>query len=1626
MRRIEAPASGVTTERVWCEPGAAIDIRYRNISELHFRLVPFEFDEFVSGDRRRATGLNRGDRRELLDREPVRRWSESLPATPDYQERVESIAAPLDVAAGSYFLIASQDRAFDESDNQISFAEVWVSRLALVTRGGSGAGGLVLDAVTGEPHFGAEVKAWRWDRRNGYRELSTVRTDAEGRFSFPSSDRQRLVLLARHEGQSLSSSGQLFVRGPVEPRRVQTLTRLFTDRALYRPGQTIRYKGICVRADREGNDYETISGRDVDVVFLDVNGKEIQRVTHRTGDYGSFSGSVTAPRDRLPGRMTLRVGNPAGQVAVSVEEYKRPKFKVELEPPDSAAKLGETVELGGKAVAYTGAPIDGAQVRWRVVREVRFPPWWRWLSWRYPPQPGQRQEIAHGTTTTSAGGRFELEFVARPDESVARDAEPTFRFTVHADVIDSTGETRSDERSVNVGYTALQASLSTGSWTTERDPITISVRTESLDGESRSADGTVQIHALDQPEEVVRPELGNRPRPMPRPGSRGDAAMQAESGDPNSWPLGEVVHEFDFETDAAGNDTLNAELDAGIYRAVLTTHDRYGNEVTAMLPLEVIDPGATSTPITLPELFKVKDDAPEPGDEFVAVWATGYDSARALVEVEHRGEVIQSFWTDPQVTQVEVRVPVTEVMRGGFTVRTTMVRENRAHLRTRSIDVPWTNKQLQVTWERFVSKLKPAAEETWTATIRGHRAEARAAEMVATLYDASLDAFAKHDWPSGFHVFRQNRSYVASEFQNVAQALSVIVRDREVSRREVTLSYPRLPRRILAGRIEGGRAPRYRLGQPRAMAAGASQSGDAMMAGRAADGSEAAAAPPGEGEADPGPRPELDDVSARKDLAETAFFYPHLTADDDGSVKIEFTMPETLTEWRFLGFAHDSDLRGGLLTDSAVTAKDLMVQPNPPRFVREGDEIEFTVKVTNQSPARQTGSVRLTFSDARTGASVDERLGIDRTDRRFDIPSGESASVAWRLAVPDGLGFLTYRAVGSSGRLSDGEEGYLPVLSRRILVTETLPLPIRGKQTKEFDFERLEASVDSETIEHQSYTLQMVSNPSWYAVLALPYLMEYPHQCSEQIFNRYYANALARHIANSDPKIERTFERWRATEALESPLEKNEELKSVLIEETPWYRQARSESQSRRNVGVLFERNRLDRELSRALFQLTEMQLPDGRWPWFPGGRANDFITLYITTGFGRLRHLGADVDVGAAIKSLDRLDAWVAERYRTIDEPKRGKHHLTSTIALYLYGRSFFLGDRPIPDEHRGAVDYWLDQAKEHWVKLGVRQSQAQLAIALKRFGDPETARDIMASLKERAVTDEELGMYWPDAEFSWWWYRAPIETQAVIIEALDEVSGDRQAVRDCQVWLLKQKQIQNWRTTKATADAVYALLLRGENRLASDAVVKVEVGGERLKPGDVEPGTGFFEKRWSGSEVRPELSHITVTKADDGVSWGGAYWQYFQDIGEVTADDLTPLKLEKRLYVKKNSDEGPTLHAVDGPVSVGDELVVRLTLRVDRDMEYVHLKDHRGSGTEPLNVLSQYRFQDGLAYYQSTRDTASHFFIDYLPRGTYVFEYSTHVQLEGEYQTGVASIQCMYAPEFNSHSESLAITVE
>jgi TonB-dependent SusC/RagA subfamily outer membrane receptor len=769
---------------------------------------------------------------------------------------------------------------------------------------------------------------------------------------------------------------------------------------------------------------------------------------------------------------------------------------------------------------------------------------------------------------------------------------------------------------------------------------------------------------------------------------------------------------------------------------------------------------------------------------------------------------------------------------------------------------------------------------------------------------------------------------------------------------------------------------------------------------------------------------ELAKVNARKNFNETAFFFPQLRTDEKGVVQFTFTSPESLTRWKLNLLAHNRDMEVASETLYTTTQKELMVTPNMPRFLRTNDEILLTAKISNLSSKSREGKAILQLTDPLTGNSLDSKFMNVAGGKNFKTAGKENVEVTWRLKIPKEVDAVQYRLVAKAGSYSDGEQNIIPVLSNRILITETVPMYVRGGQEKTFTITNLKNNT-SATLQHHRLTLDVTSNPAWYAIQSLPYLMEFPHECAEQLFSRYYANAIGSHIVNSNPAIRKVFEQWNGTDALASGLEKNPEMKSILIEEAPWLRDAESETDQKKRIALLFDLYKMESQLSSIVDKLVDIQWSNGAFPWFQGSREHSrFITQHVASGFGHLKKLNVVVKdprlESMMKKAVEFLDSEILNDYS--HEMRIGVQQIQ-----YLYMRSFF-PEYTINNGLRKAIDSYMLQLEQNWQSYNL-YAKAMIAMIHHRNNNTQVALDIIKSLKENSITSEELGMYWKENKASWMWSEAPVETQALLIEAFSEILPASSEITEMQLWLLKNKQTNRWSTTKATTEAVYAILLNGGSWLAEESQVQLTVGAEKIDLSEkaTEPGSGYFKRSWTADRVTSPMGEVHIKKAGDGVAWGGLYWQYFEDIDHVRPWE-TPLKLEKKVFVVQQAGGNESMAEVTEEMSlkVGDLLRVRLTLSTDRDMEFLHLKDQRSSGTEPMDVLSEYHWRNGFGYYQSTKDVATHFFFDNLRKGVYVFEYDLRVNNRGDFANGIASIESMYAPEFSSHTTSVRMKVE
>ncbi len=775
---------------------------------------------------------------------------------------------------------------------------------------------------------------------------------------------------------------------------------------------------------------------------------------------------------------------------------------------------------------------------------------------------------------------------------------------------------------------------------------------------------------------------------------------------------------------------------------------------------------------------------------------------------------------------------------------------------------------------------------------------------------------------------------------------------------------------------------------------------------------------------------ELGKVEARKNLDETAFFFPNLVLGEDGNLKFSFTSPEALTTWKFRLLAHTKNWTTGKLQKNIITQKELNVIPNPPRFLREGDSIVFKAKVSNLSSENMTGNAILKLFNAVSMEPIDSIMGNLENLKPFRMTASNSQSVSWKLFIPKDIPAVTYRILAKSGDFSDGEENLLPVLKNRMLVKESIPFFVRAGEEKNYIFESLKNN-DSKSLQNHKFTITYSSNPAWYAIQSLPYLMEYEHECSEQIFSRVFANSLGSKIVNSQPKIAEVFRAWEKDGSLVSNLDKNEEIKNILLAETPWVRDAESETAQKKQVANLFNIQKLERENNESMAKLSRIQNSSGAFPWFSGGRDSYFITRHIVEGFGRLQKLNVNSNVsillGNAIRYLD-TEFLNAKTNRLMFDSEES-FRKSSFSLYYLYARSYHLENYPLSKELVLLINEVIEVQKKNWTQKSL-YDKGVLSYSLNHYGYKDEAAEILNSLKETAVYSENYGMYWKENQATWFYNRTPVETQALLIEVFSEVLNDESAVEEMKIWLLQNKRTNHWATTKSTTAASFALLMKGGDWLSVTDNTDIKLCGEKIDPIKLEEikkeaGTGYFKIDWTGEEIDKNFGNITIENNNTTAGYGGAYWQYFENLDKINGHIESPLNIVKELYLNNPGDVLQKISETT-PIKLGDLITVRLIVRTTADMEFIHLKDMRASGFEPTDVLSKYKSQDNTYFYQSTRDAATHFFFDELRKGSYVLEYTVRANNIGNFSNGITLIESMYAPEFSGHTLGISVKIK
>lgn len=1281
-----------------------------------------------------------------------------------------------------------------------------------------------------------------------------------------------------------------------ENNQKQTHVNLFTDRAIYRPGQTVQYSGLVY--EQQGDSVHTIVGKNMSVMLLDTDGKEIGSMTIETDEFGSFSGSFALPEGGQTGIYRLKTENRV--LNIRVEEYKRPTFEVIFDEVKEEYKTGDSLEVTGTAITYAGAPVANASVQYTVERMERS--WWR--------NRGPVTNRVEGHTRTDADGHFVVPVHFLPTDG---ESWTSYTYVVQAEITAQAGETRSGSLDLPLGSSSLMVNVQPWKETLVKEhPESLTFAVRNLMRQPVETEVTCEVMKGDQSvcHFIVKSNISLIPEELynlPSGRYRLKVSVKDEAGKMNQM-------EYPF-TLFAMNDTRLP------YEAI-----QWGYQTSDTFPATILY-GSCEKDVTL-----------------------FYDVFSGNKHLESKQIAISD-------SLLRIPFEYKEAYGDAVLVSFAFVKNSQLYTQSYTIRKAQPDKSLQLKWTTFRDKLQPGNQETWTLKVIHPDGQPARAQLLASMYDASLDAFIPHTWNLNV-MFSRPVPYTFWRAEgNENHWLNLYYPLKTLSVKPLAYSVLDIP--FVAYRVRGG----MKMYSTRAMVKNTVN----LLESQADVVFEEEIVPIAERDETSVFVSSPDEMNLRSNFAETAFFYPHLRTDDNGEVNISFTLPESLTTWKFMGLAHTSHMDYGQISAEAVASMEFMLQPNMPRFVRVGDEVSLSASLINLSDKDVIGNVRMELFNPKNN-----QLYLKKK-QRFIVTPNATTTVHFGFEVSEKYEDLAVRWIAEGDNFSDGEQRPLPVLSNKQWITESVPLYINGEGLKVFSLETL-FNHHSKSISHPKMTVEFTGNPGWYAVEALQVLSNPESEDALSWATSYYANALTEHLAKTH---------------------------SILSSR--------------------LEGDTLAIRMNQAIRKLQDLQNEEGSWSWFKGMKGNRFMTTQITELLTRLQVMTGELTVDDKMqkmytRALTYLAKEAKEEYMNMmKEEKNSRTNIypSEQVLHYLYICAI--------NGNQGADlkvnDYFIDKlAQLETLGLLTIYGKAQGAVILQMVGKKKKAKEFLQSVMEYSVYTDEMGRYFdtPRASYSWHSYKIP--TQVAVMEAVHSIANEMKTVEELKRWLLQQKRVQDWDTPIATADAVYALLNIGENVLTNTGECELVLGKTdiRLTKND----TLSYVKQTIDGKVT-DIREVTVEKFSPGMGWGAVYAEYEEEMNQIGMQGDV-LRIRKEIYKNGKQIENGEL------LRVGDKLTIRLIVEADRDMDFIEVKDERAACMEPVDVISGYRWTEGLGTYQRTKDTSTSFFIDQMRKGTYVLQYDVHVNIAGTYQCGASTIRSVYAPEYNGHEGGGKINVE
>ena len=1438
---------------------------------------------------------------------------------------------------------------------------------------------VVVDAVSGQPVSEAEVTIYT-EKGGGYSPQQTYQADKQGTLKLDFLNSNKYWYNAHTAADNAMPILNLWKNDYYykESKRKEVL-QLFTDRSIYRPGQTVYVSGLAYEMEKDST--RVLADKKYTVSLYDANNNETGKVEVWTNGFGSFSGQFVLPSPCLTGYFSLRAADTS--VSFKVEEYKRPTFDVTFEPVKVEYQVGDSIEVAGMAKTFAGAPVQNARVHYNISRS------YAWV-WRFMGRGSARWE---GEAMTDADGKFSVPVHFEIDSDRRESPLWYYTYNIQADVTDGAGETQQANLSLPLGSTSMVLNMDNlPDNLVKEKKLEIKLTAMNLSGEPVDTPVTYQVVEMEEQKDGQEKE-GRK--------------VLTGTVEANKSFVPEAIY----------------ALPSGNYRLKLSAKDTQGRECTASKNFLLFSLNDKRPPFVITDWFYqdgLEFDAASPATIYIG---SSEKNVYLLYDVFAGNKRLESKRIQLSDSVISFRFPYKKEYGDGILVSMAFVKDGRLYSHNARIMKPAPEKKLQLKWTTFRDKLRPGQQEEWKLTVLYPDGRPAEAEMLATMYDASLDKiYSAHklDFGVDFHyvvpLTYWNTSYMRNaylyvdfplkRFRAVPLEYSELIIPSTGRMEAVVVGYGGSPRATLTGalKIRGRSAANAVMNQEAVT--------DMVLQEEMVETSAQEKAEMGSSEE----LAETGDIQIRENFAETAFFYPQLRTNETGEVSISFVLPESLTRWKFMGLAHTQNVDYGKIEATATASKEFMLQPNMPRFVRVGDKANIAASLMNLSDKGVKGTVRMELFNPET-----EKVFYSQK-QKFDVKGGETGHVNFTFEVGDKYAVMACRMVADGDTFSDGEQRYIPVLTDKQWVTETVPLNVNGEGMHTFSLENL-FNKHSKTASEQRLTVEFTAHPAWYAVQALPVVANPQNEDALSWATAYYAHSLAACIVKENPRIKQVFDSWKAQggtkETFMSNLQKNQELKNILLAETPWLTEATNEAEQKQRIATLFDLNTMNSGLAVSVEKLRELQNGDGAWSWYKGMQGSRYVTTQVMEMLVRLNaltHQDADSRMQPMIqKGFEYLGKQAAEEYKSMKEAeKKGAVGIrpSEQVLRYLYICALD-GKAPVDEK---VNRYFIDKLSGEGKELTI-YGKALGAIILQQAGKVAEAKLFMQSLMEYSVVTDEMGRYFdtPKARYSWFSYKIPTEVAAM--EAIQRITKDTKAIDEMKRWLLKQKQTQTWETPIATADAVYVLMATGtSDLLANTGGVEITLGKEVIRT-SADDAIGYIKKTMSGDVMN--IKKIRVDKEGAGMGWGAVYAQYLESMDQISGQG-NGLSVSRQLY---KGDEALNESA---PLKVGDKITVRLTVKADRDMDFVQIKDDRAACMEPLQAVSGFRWSNGLGYYQATKDASTQFFIDQMRKGTYVIEYQVYVNRTGEYQAGIATVQSAYAPEFGGHTGGYRVMVE